>query len=458
MIQPGEEQAITFKDFKEVLEASPSKAAAFLEPVHAADVATWLQDVTAEDAWQVFTALSIETQAEVIEYAEERLRGELIPRLSMDDLRDVVEELPADEAVDVLAEADERVAEDVLDSIPTELATELRELIAFPPESAGGVMTTEFVPVRAGTRIGDAIKLLKQEGDRIERDIGVYVIDDAERPIGYIPVTELLTNSIHTTVEEAMGEPFTILAAEDQEEAANRLKKYGLQALAVVDTEGALVGVISAEDAQEVFESEVSEDILRLVGTAPERQQTRLGVLTRVRQRMPLMAVTVLGGLVSAKILEVFLHSDAETAAGEGMSILRYLPLIIGLAGNVGIQSSTILVRAFATGEVEPEREFKVLTAEVTVGALIGLICGAATVFLASWMELGVWLAAFGVAVGVAVATAVTWAAFLGCVIPMGCRRLGIDPAITAGPFLISLSDISGAAIYVMVARRLIGL
>jgi magnesium transporter len=455
MIQPGEEHAITFKDFREVLETSPSKAAAFLEPVHAADVATWLQDVNHEDAWQVYAALSTETQAEVLEYAEESLRGILIPRLSTDDLRDVVEELPADEAVDVLAKADERIAEDVLDSIPGELAAELRELIAFPPESAGGVMTTEFVPVPAGTRLGDAIKLLKQEGDRLEQGIGVYVIDEGERPVGYIPVRELLTHSIHSTVEEVMDEPFTILATEDQEEAAIRLQKYGLQALGVVDGSGALVGVISAEDAQDVFESEVSEDILRLVGTAPERQQTRLGVLTRVRQRMPLMVVTVAGGLISAKILEAFLQGGA---GGDSSSILRYLPLIIGLAGNVGIQSSTILVRAFATGEVEPEREVAVLAGEVTVGALSGAICGTAIFFVASWMEAGVWMASFGAAVGAAVATAVAWGARLGCVIPMGCRRLGIDPAITAGPFLICLSDISGAAIYVLVARWLMGI
>ena len=145
-------------------------------------------------------------------------------------------------------------------------------------------------------------------------------------------------------------------------------------------------------------------------------------------------------------------------ASGGTASILRYLPLIIGLSGNIGIQSSTIFVRGFATGEIAREREWSVLTSEVAVGTSIGALCGATTLVVASLLERGTWLDPFGVAVGIAVTVAALWTAILGCLIPMGCRRAGIDPAIVAGPFLVALSDVSGSVIYIVVALRLIGL
>lgn len=440
----------TLKDFQRTLADSLDQAAGLLSSVHPADAAEWLQDIDEDDAWRVFHALETEERAEVLEYADEGLRATLITRLTSSDLKEIVEELPSDEAVDVLAEADDRVAEDVLHSIPSELASDLRELIAYPADSAGGVMGTEFVAVPRNSRIGDIVKVIRKEGEDAEEEVGVFVIDAAGKPIGYVSDRDLLTHSIHTPVEEVMCDPFTIEAKEDQEEAATLISKYTLQALAVVDVDGVLRGVIAADDAQEILESEASEDFMRMVGAAPILQ-TRLPILTRVRQRLPLMFVTVGGGLLSAKIIAIFLEDG-----GQSSTVLRYLPLIVGLAGNVGIQSSTILVRGFATGEVEPQRERAVLAAETVVGMLIGLLCGGLTALFAAWMESGQAGSAIGGAVGAAVAAAVAWAALLGSAVPMGCRRLGIDPAIVAGPFLICLSDVSGSAIYVAVANMLL--
>jgi magnesium transporter len=458
MTSTESERTPTFLEFREILESSPRDAAVFVEKVHPADIASWLQDVSDEDAWQVFSALEAEIQAEILEYAEEGLAEELVPRLSSGDLREIVEELPSDEAVDVLAEADERVAEDVLGSMSVEVATELRTLGAYPADSAGGVMTNEFVAVELGSRLGDAIKQIKKEGEDADEELGVFIIDAEGVPRGFLSDRDLLTHSIHAVVDDVMGDPFSIAVNEDQEEAANLIAKYNLLTLAVVDAAGQLVGVISAEDAADIAAEEASEDILKIVGAAGDpTAQTRLPVQTRVRQRMPLMAVTVGGGLLSAKILEVALRAGetaGEVTAPDSGAVLRYLPLIIGLAGNVGIQSSTILVRGFATGEVEPSREPSVLRAEVSVGCIVGFLCGAITAFVAAWMEGG--NMEFGLALGAAVWTAVTWAALLGCVVPMTCRRLGIDPAIVAGPFLICLSDISGAVIFIFVAKLLL--
>jgi magnesium transporter len=442
----------TQRAFREALASSLARAAELLAAAHPADAAEWLKDVDAGDARQVFGALAAEQQAAVLEQADEAQTHELALHLSTAALKEIVEELPSDEAVDVLAEVDERVAEDVLDALEDEDAADLRNLRAYEPDSAGGVMTTDFVTIGVDGHILDAIKALKKEGDGDEEGLGVFVVDGKGVPVGYLSEHQLISQRVHDSVTETMAAPFICAADEDQETAAGILHRYDLQALGVVDGDGVLVGVISEEDARDILEEEFTEDVHRLVGTGGE-QQTRLPILRRVRQRLPLMGVTVAGGLISAKLLASIM--PAETGANEFETVLRYLPLIVGLAGNVGVQSSTILVRAFATKEVERERELSVLGSEVAVGSMLGILCGLAT-FLAAGAVESDW--ALGSAVGVAIVAAVSWAAILGCVVPMACRRLAIDPAVVAGPSLICLSDISGVMIYIVVARALIGL
>ena len=458
MTEEQQEDQKTLRSFLEQVEQSPAQGAEYLVDVHPADSAEWLQDLEVEDLHPVFTLLATEYQAAVLEHAEESLQQAIVGSLPTTALKEVVEELPSDEAVDVLAQADDRIAEDVLESLEAETAKELRQLAAYDPESAGGVMTTDIVTVAVGARIGDAVKEVKREGEDAEDSLGVFVVDETGMPVGYLSDRALLTHTIHEPVAEAMVEPFLVTADEDQEEAANIISKYGLSALAVIDGSGVLLGVISADDAQDILAEEATEDVHRLVGTSGV-QQTRLPIARRVMQRMPLMGVTVVGGLVSARILALIMPGASVASGADFEAVLRYLPLIIGLAGNVGVQSSTILVRAFATGEVEQERDVPVLVSEVGVGTVIGLLCGLATLFFASYME---WSSGpsweFGFAVGAAMFVAVSWAALLGCLIPMTCRRLGIDPAIVAGPFLITLSDISGVGIYILVARALLGL
>ena len=442
--------------FREVLAESPARAAVLLADVHPADATGWLRDTEEGDRHRVFGALSPSCQADILEHADEAFTQELIARLDAKDLGEVLEELPSDEAADVLIDADDRVVNDVLEQISPETAEGLRALLSYDAESAGGVMATEFVTAEIGERIGDVVKSVRKEAEDTEPDLGVFVLDEGNQPIGYLSDRALLTNKIHTPVEEAMVEPFIVAADDDQEVVAQTIAKYALESIAVVDAAGAMLGVISSEDAADILEEEVGEDFARLIGAGSEHQQTRLPVLIRVRQRLPLMGLTVLAGLASAKILALALgSSDAGTAAAGGVqqAILRYLPLIVGLAGNVGIQSSTIFVRGFATGEVDPDRERSVFLTEWGVGTLIGLLCGTVTWLVAGFLESST--PGLGGAVGIAVFAAVTWASFLGGVVPIACRRSGIDPAIVAGPFLIALSDVSGSAIYILVARQI---
>lgn len=455
---PDEDQSR--ERFEELLSSSQEHAADMLQAAHPADGATWLLDIDEDDAWRVFSMLDADCQARILEYAEDELTSHLVGRMSTPDLREVVEEMPTDEAADLLGEADDRVTQDVLAALDDKTAEELRQLISYDPDSAGGVMATEVITVSPEMRVGDVVKQIKKQSEEVEGDLGTFVVDEENRPVGYLSDRDLLTNNIHELVEDVMVDPFVIEVHNDQEDAARLIERYGLQALAVTNANGALVGVISAEDASEIREVEADEDIARMAGTSTG-QQTRLPILRRVRQRMPLMMLTVIGGVVSAKILAYFTGGSPNAgAAGEGIAqtsdILRYLPLIIGLAGNVGVQSSTILIRGLATGEIEKSREWRVLGGEIGVGVTIGLLCGIVVMVASSLLELGSPMSTFGFSVGAATTLAVGWAALLGCVTPMGCRSLGVDPAIVAGPFLISFSDVTGSVIYILIASALL--
>lgn len=440
--------------FRDVLAESPARAAVLLVDVHPADAVEWLRDTEDRDRNLVFGAMPPACQASILEHADEALTQELIAPLDARLLTQVLEELPSDEAADVLIEADDRVANDALERLSPDTADALRTLLSFDPESAGGIMATDFVVTQPGERVGDVVKSVRKGADDIESEVGVFVLDQQRRPIGYLSDRALLTHTIHSPVEDVMCAPFMVAVDEDQEDVAQLMAKYGLQSVAVVDDAGGILGVISAEDAAAILEEEVDEDIALLVGVGSDQLQTRLPILVRVRQRLPLMGITVVAGLASAQILAIALgHGSEDGGGGVQQAILRYLPLIVGLAGNVGIQSSTIFVRGFATGEVDEDREWPVFFTEWVVGTLIGALCGVATWLVAGLIESRT--PGLGAAVGFAVFAAVAWAAMLGGVIPIACRRLGIDPAVVAGPFLIALSDVSGSAIYIFVAREI---
>jgi magnesium transporter len=422
-----------------------------ISELHEADIAEGMLDLSDREAWIVFESLDVERRGEVLSEAEDSLREQLLEQLTPRQIAEIVKGMAPDDVVDLLALSSSETSERVLRNVELERAQELRRLAAFDPDTAGGLMTTEFLVVELGSRIGDAIKLLKHGLEEAEEGQGLFVVDAGGKPVGYVPDRDLLRNSIHDTVDSVMTDPILVPVDMDQEDVAHQIVHYSVNELAVDDSAGVIVGVVSSDDAQEVLEDEANEDMLRMVGTSPELQ-TRLSIIRRVRARLPLQALTVLGGLVTAWIISQVLGETNKDA-----DLLRFIPIIIGLAGNVGIQASTILVRAFATGEVEPEREGSVLASETMVGLVIGLLCGLATTGVLLGTEQGEDSERFALAIGAAIASAVTWAAFLGCVVPMVCRRVGIDPAVVAGPFLITISDISGTALYLGVAGLVVG-
>jgi len=451
MTMHEEDKRPAYEDLAVALDGGDEGLRRFLDDAHAADLAEWISELDRNDTARILALLSVEQRSELLNFAEDAERIQILEQMDVAEIVEVVEELPADEVVDLLALTDDARTEQVLRKVDFGRAQGLRQLARYDEETAGGLMTMEYVTVADDVHVGDAIKEIRSEdGPAAEEEGGVFVVDSKGRPVGYVSDRDLLTTPIHTPIREVMeSNLIPVRAHDDQEEVAQLVYKYNFSAIPVVDHQGALIGVISGEDALEVLQEEAEEDIMRLVGATPQLQFTRLPTWQRVRHRLPLQLLTVMGGLVTAQLLELIVSTPAG-GEREVQDFLRYLPIVIGLAGNVGIQSSTILVRAFATGEVGPDREAAVVRSELGVGLMIGLICGVLTGLMASHFE---GHSEFGATVGAAVAVAVVWAAFLGSVIPLFCQRRGIDPAIVAGPFLITLSDISGAAIFGCIAK-----
>ena len=443
-------------DLRDALAKSDEELRAFLAEAHPADLVDWAGDLHRSEIARILDNLGPEECAELFKFAEDDLAAQFLEELSLDRIVEVIEMLPADEVVALLALTDDDRADRILRSVDFERAQGLRKLARYDEETAGGLMTVEYVSIDEDANVGDAIKLIRsEEGPAADEEGGVFVLDAAGRPVGYISDRELLTTPIHTPIKDVMEtDLITVGVGADQEEVGRIFMKYSFSALPVVDARGALIGVISAEDAQDVIQEEAEEDIGMLVGTSPEGLQTHRPVIERARHRLPVMGVTVGGGLLIAWLLgEAF----PESKQGTSSDILRYLPIVLGLSGNVGMQSSTILVRGFATGEVTRDRIGSVLRTEVLVGFLIGVVCGLVTLAVAPFSEASIPNPfEFAAAISFAICVAVTWSTVLGCVVPIGFDRIGIDPAIAAGPFFMTLSDLSGSCIFLLISSLLL--
>lgn len=455
-MHPDSEKRPEVEDLRAALAGGEEQLGAFLEELHPADLVDLAGELEPDELDRVLAHLDNEECAELFKFADDDLAREIFGHFSVERAVEIVELLPADEVVDLLALAEDERADRILRSVDFERAQGLRKLARYDEETAGGLMTVEYVSVDQDANVGDAIKLIRtEEGPAADEEGGVFVLDEAGRPVGYVSDRDLLTTPIHTPISEVMNTDLVTVGVQaDQEEVGRLFMKYSFPALPVIDARGALIGVISSEDAQDVVQEEAEEDIGLLVGTSPEGLQTHRPVLERVRHRIPVMGVTVGGGLLIAWLLgEAF----PESKQGGNTDILRYLPIVLGLSGNVGMQSSTILVRGFATGEVTQDRLSSVVRTEVLVGFLIGVACAIITMGVAPFSEASTANPMqFAAAISAAICVAVTWSTLLGCVVPIGFERIGMDPAIAAGPFFMTLSDLSGSCIFLGVSSLLL--
>lgn len=409
---------------------------------HPSDLAELVDELSDEQKKELFVLLSDEEAALIIQEMEDFDQVSLLRLLTKHKASAILKEMDIDDAADLVRELPPEEAKELLAHIEEE-AEEIRGLLKYPEDTAGGIMTTDFIALPQNIPVEEAIIRLREVAPEAEIIYYVYVVDEQAKLNGVLSLRDLIAAEDGTLLQEIMLKNVISVPAEmDQEEVARVVSRYDLLAVPVVDEEERLLGIITVDDIIDVIEEEATEDIYRLAGTGEVRGSDFLeaSVFGLVGKRLPWLLISLLGGLLSGSVIGIF-----EDTLQSIVILAIFIPVIMGMGGNVGTQSSTLFVRGLATGEIGPSDVWKYFFREIKVGITMGLINGLAIAVLAY-----VWqgLPFLGLAVGMAMFLDITLAALIGTLVPLFFNHFGIDPAITAGPFVTTIKDVTGLVIY----------
>lgn len=431
---------------------------------HAADVAEVIAEFSEEAVHAILDALETEDRAEVLSHMtgiDEHAVEEFVEESTARELAAVVREMDPDDAVDLLEVVDAAKAREILRHLDADAAAEVTRLRQFSPDSAGGIMTTEFLTAQPGETREEIVQHLRLEHDEVETVQRILVCEPNQRLLGLIRARDLLAAHAHVTAAEMMDTAVvSVVPTMDQEVCANLMQKYDLMILPVVDVKGRPIGIITHDDILDVVGDEAEEDMFRMVGVGDDRPLEH-GPFERAFKRLPWLATTLIGmGLIGPLIL----HRWFQATLDEIVVLAFFIPAIMGLGGNTATQSSTITVRGLATEEIAFADLWWMIRRESMVALIIAVVCAVVIVFFSYGVAaagLGGaegsfsagWLAA---TVGIAMFAGIMVSVLLGTSIPMLCHRAGFDPALAAGPFITTLIDISTQVIYLGLATWLL--
>ena len=421
--------------------------AARLPEAHAADVARLLAEAPQERRVPLFRLLTREQAGEVLPELDDQTLLDLVQALEEKEVSQVLDTMTPDRAADVVEELPSEQAESILDLMQAEKSEEVQELLDYPDETAGRLMSPNVVAVHDSASVAQAmsdIRKMAPEGGSFE----VFVIDAHRHLVGVIPLRRLLTADPASAVSViANADVVTVAPETDQEEVARIVAKYDLVAIPVVDRANRLLGTISVEDVLDIVGHEASEDIFRLAGSdaaeLDRRSPRRIALM-----RLPWILATLLIELGAG----IVIHYYDETLS-RVILLASFMPVIQAISGNTGLQSVTMVVRGLATGHIQLQRWWEPLWRQIQTTSIIGAVCGVLIGAIgAVWHGTGL----FGIVVGVSMFVSVNLSGLAGTGIPMLSKRLGFDPALTAGPFETALQDVIGVTIFLSLATALL--
>jgi magnesium transporter len=420
-----------------------------LAELHPADLADMIEHLDPEDRAYVFALIPQEDRPQALAEMEDGAREMLLQEMRPTDIADMIEELVSDDAADLVRDLPEELAEEVLTEISPAESRKVRRLLEHPEDTAGGIMAAEFVAVPESETIAQAIDRIRRAGEEQEDIPHVFVVDDLGRLSGTLSLRDiLLSDPAKRVAEVADREVRSVPTGMDQEEVAVLARKYDLTVIPVVDEHEHPVGQITIDDILDVYEEEASEDIARLSGSLQEESPAD-SVVAVARNRLPWLLLGLGGGVLAAWVISHYTGS-LERA----LQISFFIPVIAAMGGNVGMQSSAVVVRGLATGEIDDANARSRLVKEIVVGTVNAVLMAAIL-----WVVVVLWLGEIrlGIVVGISLASAMFFAAFVGSVIPVLLRRLGVDPALATGPFVTTTNDVLGLAIYLGLVTALLG-
>jgi magnesium transporter len=450
--------ALLTPDILDLLDESPESIAAETEEVHPADLADVAEALPRERVAELLTALPAARAADVLEYLNEDLRSEVLEAMSTRQAAELVTQMTPDDRADVLEELEEDRADEILSEIPEQAREETERLLAYEPDSAGGLMTTEFVSVSQDTPVEEALAAVRRIArvGRREAMHAIYATDVDGRVKGVMSLHELLAAPEGAMVRDvAWTEVVTVPATADRSEVAQLTQNYDLVAIPVVDDEHRIIGVVTVDDVIDALVEEHTEDVQRFGGMeALDEPYTQIGFFSMIRKRGGWLSILLIGEMFTATVMKHF-----ELELSKALVLTLFIPLIMSSGGNSGSQATSLIIRAMALDEVKLKDWWRVALRELPSGIALGSILGLLGVLrVLIWQYMGIgggygdhyWLIA--AVVGFALLGVVTFGSLAGSMLPFVLRRIGFDPASASAPFVATLVDVTALSIYFYVA------
>ena len=418
-----------------------------IDKTHPADLALLFRYFNENEQEEIFNELKpSEVAAEFLNELDESISIRLLENESPERIAQILEYASSNEQAYLMGLVNDKYASSVIDLLKAEKQEELEEMMAYPEDSAGILMYTDVFTLHEDTKAKDAIYALQDQGDA-EMVFYLYTLDNDGRLTGVISLRDLVTTNGDTMLKDIMSKQIHVVRPEtDQEEVARIVSQYNFLAVPVVDSDERLLGIVTVEDVVDIIREEATEDFLQMVGAGKDREILLKSSWENARMRVPWLFASWVGGILAAFIIGVFDNVLQSTIA-----LAAFIPVIMGMGGNIGTQSSTMIVRGLATGRVSIENSVKILFKEIRVGLLLGILYGLLLGLFAIFRFIDA-SPMIGIVVGLSICISMIIAATIGSLVPLILNRFEIDPAIATGPFVTTAIDIIGVAFYFIVA------
>ncbi len=449
---------MAFKITKELLEnvalyienGNNNALSSLFVEMHHADIAEILDEISFDEAVYIIKLLDSETTSEVLMDVDDDVREKILKNLSAKEIAEEIDELDTDDAADIIAELPEERQEAVMSEIEDEAhAKDIVDLLRYDEDSAGGLMAKELVKVNENWTVLKCVKEMRAQAEEVTRVHSIYVVDDSGKLKGRLSLKDLLIASTRTSISDVYIPKVDFVKVNDEaEEVANIMRKYDLEAIPVVDELGILVGRITIDDIVDVIKEEADKDYQLAAGLV-EDVEADDSIAQLTRARLPWLFLGLIGGVGAFLIMEGFQEIFKEDAI-----LFFFTPLIAAMAGNVGVQSSAIIVQGLANDDIKGSINTRLIK-EMLLAALNGFIL-AIFLFLFIWLYNGETQKALAISISLIIVIIV--AGLIGTFIPLFLDKRGIDPAIATGPFITTSNDIFGILIYFWIAKLIIGM
>lgn len=440
----------------EALRKNPQEILGLTEELHPADLAEIAVALEPDLAEVLLEVLPVEDAADLLEACEleDALRlFEPLARGGLQHAVDITEFMAADDRADLYGMLPKELRSRLLDAIDDEESRDIRQLLSYPEDSAGALMTTDFVALPADKTAAEAIDLVRDEAAEMETIYTAYAVDPHGTLLGAVSLRDLVTSPADRTIDAIMNPNIvSVDVTDDQEDAARILAKYDLLAMPVVDRSHRILGIVTVDDLMDVVEEEATEDAQKMGAVEPlELPYVSAPLFDILKARAPWMIALFIAVMATENVLEYYSNTGMVSAA----MLMWFVPLIISSGGNSGSQSATLIIRAMAVGRLDGVSTYEILSREVLIGLLLGLVVGIIGV-LRVFVTESTRSIEMAITMGLAITLVVTVGAFVGGGVPILLRRLRIDPAVSSTPFIASILDIAGLIIYFEIARMLL--